>query len=326
MNTIQEIQRDLVKGDRVALSKAITLVESNNAKSRKLALDLLQSCPRDNGKSICIAISGSPGVGKSSLIEKLGLHLLELGKRVAVLTIDPSSQITGGSILGDQTRMEELSKEKDVFIRQTPSAQALGGIGHRTRETIHLCQNAGYDIILLETVGVGQAEFAAFHLSDLFVLMILPGSGDDLQGIKRGIVEMAGHIVISKSDGERQNLAKQSKTQFISAVHLLHQGDLTKEPLVDEVSILDQESISRLWNNIAAQINGFKASGSLISKRKDQDVYWLKHALDELWIADLKSRPEYENLLEDYSKDILEGRRSAFKATTDLFNHLKTSK
>jgi len=228
--------------------------------------------------------------------------------------------------LGDQTRMEELSKMKDAFIRQAPSAQALGGVGHRTRETIHLCQNAGYDIILLETVGVGQAEFEAYHLSDLFLLMILPGSGDDLQGIKRGIVEMAGHIVISKSDGERLNLANKSKSQFKNAVHLLHQGDANKEPIVDQVSILDPESIERLCTNLENRLNDLKESGAFQSKRKAQDAYWLKRAVEELWIAELQGNEEYQRLLSEYSNDILEGNRSGFNATKDLFNQIKNIK
>ena len=239
----------LKSGNRRALAKAITLVESKLDTHREQAQDILNTLLPETGKSIRIGITGIPGVGKSTFIEAFGLYLISQGKKVAVLAVDPSSPIRGGSILGDKTRMEMLSREENAFIRPSPSEGALGGVAQKTRETMLLCEAAGYDVILVETVGVGQSEYEVAAMVDFFLVLMLPNAGDELQGIKRGIMELADALVINKADGESINLAQQTQTHYKSAFKLLSH-DSFWQPKVQTCSAMEKRAIDDVWSMI----------------------------------------------------------------------------
>ena len=250
----------LVEGDRLALAKAITLIESSRSDHRAAAQELLGRLLPKTGHSIRIGISGVPGVGKSTFIERFGLLLLSLGKRVAVLAVDPSSPVAGGSILGDKTRMEVLSRSSDAFIRPSPAGRTLGGVAQRTRETLLLCEAAGFDVILVETVGVGQSEHQVAGMVDFFMLLMLPGGGDELQGIKKGILELADALVINKADGDSKALAAQAQQHYQNALHLLSNPSFWT-PKVVTCSALEDQGIDSIWTMITdftalAQANG----------------------------------------------------------------------
>ena len=277
----KEISKDLMNGERKALSKAITLVESTLENHQELAQEILQECISVTGNSLRIAITGVPGVGKSTFIEALGLHLTSKGKKVAVLAIDPSSELSGGSILGDKTRMQGLSSNELAFIRPTPSSGSLGGVAKKTRETILLCEAAGYEIILIETVGVGQSETAVHSMVDFFLLLMLAGAGDELQGIKRGIMEMADGIVINKADGDNIINAKKAQSQYQSALHLFPPTDSAWIPKVLHCSSLDKSNIDVVWDMINNFQNHMQKRGLIIQKRKSQNRYWLHEMIKE---------------------------------------------
>ncbi|GAB4144164.1 MAG: methylmalonyl Co-A mutase-associated GTPase MeaB [Ignavibacteriales bacterium] len=264
----------ILKGDRVILAKAITLVESNSEKHFHKGQEVLNKILPHSGKSIRIGISGVPGAGKSTFIESLGLHLIQLGYKVAVLSIDPSSSITKGSILGDKTRMEKLSKENNCFIRPSPSAGALGGVTRKTQETILLCEAAGYDVILIETVGVGQSEISVRSMVDFFLLILIAGAGDELQGIKKGIIEIADAIVINKADGENQKNAKIAQTELTTALHFL--TPFTKDWKVNVylTSALFGKGISDIWNVIKEFERQTKSTKVFEQRRKEQLLEW----------------------------------------------------
>lgn len=277
----KEISKDLMNGERKALSKAITLVESTLENHQELAQEILQECISVTGNSLRIAITGVPGVGKSTFIEALGLHLTSKGKKVAVLAIDPSSELSGGSILGDKTRMQGLSSNELAFIRPTPSSGSLGGVAKKTRETILLCEAAGYEIILIETVGVGQSETAVHSMVDFFLLLMLAGAGDELQGIKRGIMEMVDGIVINKADGDNIINAKKAQSQYQSALHLFPPTDSAWIPKVLHCSSLDKSNIDVVWDMINNFQNHMQKRGLIIQKRKSQNRYWLHEMIKE---------------------------------------------
>ncbi|MEC8695169.1 MAG: methylmalonyl Co-A mutase-associated GTPase MeaB [Pseudomonadota bacterium] len=268
----------LYRGQRRALAKAITLIESTNPAHRREATALLERCLPHSGNSLRIGISGVPGVGKSTFIEAFGLFLIKLGKRVGVLAVDPSSPLHGGSILGDKTRMEHLSREDNAFIRPSPAGRSLGGVANRTREAILVAESAGFDIILVETVGVGQSEYEVHSMTDLFLVLMQPGAGDELQGIKKGILELADFIVVNKADGDAEWLASQSVVHYKNAMGFLnHQGFWTPEVL--SVSSLESRKIDSLWSRMEAYCEaGLEAIPERRSKQANQ---WFERLVND---------------------------------------------
>jgi LAO/AO transport system kinase len=270
------VYRDgIISGNRIILGQAITLIESSLTSDQMLASELIQSLISHTGQSIRIGITGVPGVGKSTFIEAFGKMLLNQGKKVAVLTVDPSSQLTQGSILGDKTRMETLAADKRAFVRPSPSGTALGGVSVNTREVMLLCEAAGFDVILVETVGVGQSETAVKNMVDFFLLLMLPGAGDELQGIKKGIMEMADGIVIHKADGSNAESAKKAQTSYKSALHLFSPSEKNWIPQVFPASSVTGLGLEQIWDLIRQYYLQMKANGFWESNRADQRLKWL---------------------------------------------------
>jgi len=276
MSTIPELTARLIDGDRRALSKAITLVESRRSKDREKALELLDKLMPHTGNSRRIAISGSPGVGKSTFIEAFGEHLISTGERVAVLTIDPSSRLTGGSILGDKTRMPLLANNPEAYIRPTPSGNLLGGVARRSREVVALCEAAGYNTILIETVGVGQSETEAATMSDCYLLLLQPGSGDTLQGIKRGIMELADLVIVNKADGALLASARQSATHYLRALSLMQNTMPDWRCPVILCSSIEKTGQEEIAQQIDRYFTLARESGSFAQKRRAQNHQWLE--------------------------------------------------
>ena len=263
------------------LSRAITLIESKLPKHQEIALQIVKACLPFSGQSIRVGITGVPGVGKSTFIEALGNHLTDLGNKVAVLAVDPSSSLNKGSILGDKTRMETLVRNPNVYIRPSASGTTLGGVAKKTRETILLCEAAGFDVILIETVGVGQSETAVHSMVDFFLLLKLAGAGDELQGIKRGIIEMADVIVINKADGANKRPAEIAKIAFDNALHLYPLKENKWQPKVLLASALNDIGILEVWNLVLDYIKHTKTNCSFDKKRQEQDEFWLFDTLNE---------------------------------------------
>ncbi len=272
---------NILKGDVTYLSRAITLVESTNTKHQKRASGILSASLPYANNSIRIGITGVPGVGKSTFIEVFGKHLTNLGKKVAVLAVDPSSSINRGSILGDKTRMSTLVKDENAFIRPSPSGESLGGVAQKTREAIILCEAAGYDTIIIETVGVGQSEIAVHSMVDFFLLLKLAGAGDELQGIKRGIIEMADAIVINKADGDNIKRANLAKTEFSRALHLYPLKENTWQPKVITCSAIENTEINSVWEIIEAYINLTKNNSYFEKQRNEQNKFWVLETINE---------------------------------------------
>lgn len=289
MHSIDTAQ--LRAGNRRALAKAITLVESKLPAHRQQAQQLLESLLPYTGNSIRIGISGIPGVGKSTFIEAFGKYLIGLGKKVAVLAVDPSSPVRGGSILGDKTRMEQLSREANAFIRPSPSEGALGGVAQKTRETMLLCEAAGYDVILVETVGVGQSEYEVAAMVDFFLVLMIPNAGDELQGIKRGIMELADALVINKADGESINLATRTQQHYQSAFHLIKHGSFWT-PRVETCSALHKKAIDKVWAMIAQYHQLALDNHAFDAKRARQNAQWMQKLIHQLLEQRLQQNPE----------------------------------
>ena len=300
-------------GNRRALAKAITLVESKKLDHRAQAQELLEAVLSNTGNSIRIGITGIPGVGKSTFIESFGQYLISQGKRVAVLAVDPSSPIAGGSILGDKTRMEMLSRSDDAFIRPSPSEGSLGGVALKTRETMLLCEAAGYDVILVETVGVGQSEYEVASMVDFFMVLMLPNAGDELQGIKKGIMELADALVINKADGESINLATQTRRHYQNALHLLRHSSFWT-PQVMTCSALRNENIQAVWGMISDyQVDATK-NGALAEKRARQAKEWMNKLLHEMLDIKLKENPAIKALLPELNRKVTDGETTPFLA------------
>lgn len=277
-------------GQRRALAKAITLVESQRWDDREQAQGLLTELLPDTGKAIRIGITGVPGVGKSTFIEAFGQHLIERGHKVAVLAVDPSSPIAGGSILGDKTRMEALSRSESAYIRPSPAGEALGGVATKTRESMLLCEAAGYDVVLVETVGVGQSEHLVAGMVDFFLVLMLPGGGDELQGIKKGIVELADALVINKADGDSAAIARTTQQHYRGALSLLKHADLW-QPQVLTCSALEGSGVSEVWQMICDYRQRADAVGAIEARRAGQNLSWMRQLVDELLRRDLASHP-----------------------------------
>ncbi len=271
----------IAAGDRAALARAITLVESKRPDDRAVARTLLDALMPRTGAAIRVGITGVPGVGKSTLIDALGIHLIARGHRVAVLAVDPSSTRTGGAILGDKTRMSRLAADPAAFVRPSPSSGTLGGVAAKTREATLLCEAAGYDVVLVETVGVGQSETAVAELTDTFLVLALPGAGDELQGIKKGVIELADIIAVNKADGPGSDRAALAAGEYRAALHILVPPDALWTPPVLLVSGLDATGLEALWAEVAAHRSRLEGAGALAAKRRRQNTRWMWAMLEE---------------------------------------------
>jgi len=315
---VERLFNELQSGQVSALSRAITLVESKASGDSAFAKAVLQQALPYSGKSFRLGITGVPGVGKSTFIESLGRQLIDLGKKVAVLAIDPSSNISRGSILGDKTRMEELVKSDQAFIRPSPAGTTLGGVARKTREAIILCEAAGYDFIIVETVGVGQSETAVHSMTDFFLLLKLAGAGDDLQGIKRGIMEMADSIIINKADGDNQLAAKHARSEFKNAVHLMPDKDHGWPTQVLTCSGLNNIGITEVIEEIENYTKHSKANKSFTKKRHSQELYWFHQTVEDAIKTNFYNRPEVIAKLAVLEKEVLGKVKSPFDAASEL--------
>jgi len=305
-----DLAESVVAGDRRALARAITLIESTRADHRAEAAALLDKLLPAAGKSIRLGISGAPGVGKSSFIEAFGLHVIGQGHRVAVLAVDPSSKIGGGSILGDKTRMAGLATAEGAFIRPSPAGGTLGGVARRTRESITAVEAAGFDVVVVETVGVGQSETAVADMVDMFVLMLQPAGGDDLQGLKRGIVELADLILVNKSDGDLTAAAGRTAADYQHALHLLRAPTPGWTPEVRQCSALTGAGVGEVWQTVARFRQALSAGGYLQRRRSEQARAALHAELSESLLAALRSDPDVARRLADLEKRVAGGRLS----------------
>jgi LAO/AO transport system kinase len=303
------------------LSRAITLVESTNINHLSKANAVINGCLPYANASIRIGITGVPGVGKSTFIEAFGLHLTALGKKVAVLAVDPSSTISHGSILGDKTRMEELVKDKNAYIRPSASGETLGGVAQKTRESIILCEAAGFDTIIIETVGVGQSETAVHSMVDFFLLLKISGAGDELQGIKRGIMEMADAIVINKADGDNIRKANLAKTEFNRALHMFPAKKSGWMPTTATCSALTHQGIASVWETILQFFELTKSNNYFFDKRKEQNQYWMLETINEQLKNNFYNHADIQKLLEESRKMVLENQISPFRAAHLLLDN-----
>jgi len=316
----QALARRIRAGDRRALAQGITLVESTRADHRATADRLLDTLLPHAGDSIRIGITGVPGVGKSTFIEAFGLHVIGRDHRVAVLAVDPSSKRSGGSILGDKTRMEELSKNDGAFIRPSPAGTTLGGVARRTREAMLLCEAAGFDVIFVETVGVGQSETAVADLTDLFLLLLLPGGGDELQGLKRGIVEMADLVLVNKADGEFADAALRAASEYRAALHLLGAGTPDWPVPVATCSALTGAGIDDAWTSVEAYRATMAATGAIVTRRAAQARAWMWNEIREELTEALKASPEIARRLPDLEAGVGAGRITPAAAARTLLD------
>ncbi len=316
--TADDLITSITKGDKTALSRAITLIESTNPDHIDKANQVIQGCLPYANKSVRIGITGVPGVGKSTFIEAFGTYLTSIGKKVAVLAVDPSSSISHGSILGDKTRMEELVKDENAFIRPSASGESLGGVARKTRESIILCEACGFDTILIETVGVGQSETAVHSMVDFFLLLNLAGAGDELQGIKRGIMEMADLIVINKADGDNITKAKLAKTEFNRALHMFPMKNSGWNPSVTTCSAIQKKGIDTIWQTIEEYLSLARENGYFDTKRANQNQYWLLETINDQLKNHFYNNPEIYNLLELNKKAVQNNEISPFAAAQEL--------
>ena len=290
-NSNETLARAVLEGNRRALAQAITLIESTRADHRADASDLLERLVPHSGHSIRLGVSGVPGVGKSTFVEALGNHVIDAGHRVAVLTVDPSSAISGGSILGDKTRMELLSRRPEAYIRPSPAGKTLGGVTRRSREALILCEAAGFDVVIVETVGVGQSETKVADMTDMFVLLQLPGGGDELQGIKRGIMELADLILINKADDELKALAGRSVADYSNALRLLHPRSVSWKVEVRTCSARDGDGIAGVWDLVLKHRSVHEASGELNTRRAAQARDWMWSEVSDSLLTALQGNP-----------------------------------
>ncbi|GAA0875165.1 methylmalonyl Co-A mutase-associated GTPase MeaB [Wandonia haliotis] len=315
-----ELAKGIISGDKVALSRGLTLVESTRRDDHEQALEMLDKIRSNPGKSVRIGITGVPGVGKSTFIEAFGQELVENGKKVAVLAIDPSSERSGGSILGDKTRMNNLALMPEVFIRPTASGGSLGGVAKRTRESILLCEAAGYDVIIIETVGVGQSETMVKEMVDFFLLLMLAGAGDELQGIKRGIMEMADALVITKADGENEMNARRARNEYKNAMHLFPPNQNSWIPKAMTCSSYTNTGISEIWDVIETFVNQMTISGYLEKNRLDQEVFWFRETLKEMLIDNFHQTEGISQRVSQIEKSLHSGKGNAFADAKAVMN------
>ena len=321
---IAKLSDGIVKGDRRALARAITLIESARPDHRKAAGQLLEALKDTGRQAIRIGLSGTPGVGKSTFIESFGTMLTGQGLRVAVLAVDPSSARSGGSILGDKTRMERLSRDPNAFIRPSPSQTHLGGVARRTREAVALCEAAGFDVVLIETVGVGQSETVVAEMSDLFILLLAPAGGDELQGVKRGIMEMADIILVNKADGDLKPAAMRTCSDYAGALRLLRKRPQDPEgfPKAMMVSALQEDGLIAAWDEMKHLVDWRRESGHFDARRAAQARYWFEEEVRRGLLAQLDT-PDAKAAMQAASDDVAEGRASASNAARALLDRLK---
>lgn len=324
--SVDDYFNGITKGNRTILSKAITLIESSNSEHQKMAEDLVELCLPHSGKSIRIGITGVPGVGKSTFIEALGTFLTEQEQlKIAVLAIDPSSKKSSGSILGDKTRMNQLSTNKNAFVRPSPSSGTLGGVAKATRESIILCEAAGFDVILIETVGVGQSEIEVKSMVDFFLLLMLAGAGDELQGIKRGIMEIADAVIINKADGDNLQKAKLASSEYKNAIHLFPPNSNNWIPKVSTCSAVNNTGIEDAWNIVQSFKNLTISNGEFNNNRKQQAKFWLEQTINENLKTLFYDNKLVKQQLERLEQSVKKGEVSPFKAANELINVFKNT-
>lgn len=322
--SVEEYMNGILSGDRNILSQAITIVESKLPEHQKTAQEIIEKCLPHASKSTRLGITGIPGVGKSTFIECFGKYIIEQGKRLAVLAIDPSSKQSQGSILGDKTRMQNLSLEENVFIRPSPTAGSLGGVAQKTHQTILLCEAAGFDFIIVETVGVGQSETMVYEMVDFFLLLMLAGAGDELQGIKRGIMEMADLLAINKADGDNLKKAKLAKTQYQSALHLFPPKKSGWTVKVQTCSALENQGMDEIWKSLVSYLEITKANLYFEKRRKVQAKFWFYQSIENQLKNQFFENQKIKKQLPEFEKSVLDGKISAYLAAEKLLKVLKT--
>ena len=320
---IKTIANDLRSGHRAALARAITLIESRRSDHQAAARELVQALLRETGKAIRVGITGSPGVGKSTTIDALGMFLIERGHKVAVLAVDPSSARTGGSILGDKTRMARLSSSDNAYIRPSPASGTLGGVAAKTREAMLLCEAAGFDVVLVETVGIGQSETAVCDMTDFFLALMLPGAGDELQGIKKGLVELADMIAVNKADGDNIKRADHAAADYRSALHILTPRSEHWQPPVMTYSALTGAGIPELWQNVLDHRSAMNASGDFAARRRQQQVKWMWSMLEQRMLARLRADASVRGKVKKLEVEVADGRVSPALAAEQIAEMLK---
>ncbi len=308
----------MISGNRAALARAITLVESKKPEHRKIARELVQEVLPRTGKALRVGITGVPGAGKSTTIDTFGSNLTAAGHKVAVLAVDPSSTRTGGSILGDKTRMARLAVDRNAFIRPSPSAGTLGGVAAKTRETMLLCEAAGFDVILVETVGIGQSETTVADMVDFFLVLMLPGAGDELQGIKKGVLEIADMIAVNKADGDGATRARAAASDYRAALHILAPKTPTWSPPVITISGLANEGLDHMWEQITVYRERMTASGEWQKRRADQQVSWMWDTLQQRLMESLKTNQKTANRLKTLEADVRNGTTAVSVAVDEL--------
>lgn len=320
---ISDLAQKILDRDRRALSRAITLVESSREDHRAQATELLDGLRSRSGQAIRIGLSGTPGVGKSTFIESFGMMLTSLGLRVAVLAVDPSSSRSGGSILGDKTRMDRLSRDKNAFIRPSPSRSHLGGVARRSREAIELCEAAGFDVVLIETVGVGQSETVVAEMSDLFILLMAPAGGDELQGVKRGIMEMADIILVNKADGDLKPAATRTCADYSGALRLLRKRpqDPDGYPKAMTVSALEENGLQTAWDEMTTLADWRKDNGFFTERRAAQQRYWFEEEVRQALLAQLQ-QGEVKTVMSALGDRVATGGLSVSKAAAEMLRAL----
>jgi LAO/AO transport system kinase len=320
---VERLARDIRAGERNVLPRAITLIESKRADHRRAAAALTQTLLDATGKAVRVGITGAPGVGKSTMIDALGSLLTSQGRKVAVLAVDPSSRRTGGSILADKTRMARLANDANAFIRPSPSSGTLGGVAAKTRETMLLCEAAGYNVVLVETVGVGQSEIAVADMTDFFLVLALPGAGDELQALKKGVVELADMIVVNKADGDNLMRAKLAAAQYGAALHILSPRSPNWSPPVIVCSALHNDGIESLWSHVLDHRERLTASGELAARRGEQQVKWMWTMLEERLFEPLRTDRTIKAHLSRIEANVAAGVTAPATAVEDIAVMLK---
>ncbi len=323
LKKLQEYVKGVLSHDRLLLARTITLIESTLPAHQKLARGIVNQLLPETGKAIRIGITGVPGAGKSTYIESFGTMLTEMGHKVAVLAIDPSSTRSGGSILGDKTRMEKLAVNSNAFIRPSPSGGTLGGVGRKTRETMLVCEAAGYDVVIIETVGVGQSETTVASMVDFFLVLMIAGAGDELQGIKKGVLEVADAIVINKADGNNIMGAEMAQKEYQAALHMLMPVSPNWSPPVLTCSSTENKGIKEIWQTILEHKEKLTNAGEMAARRKEQDLDWMSFLMDEGLRQWFYNNPHVVKLLPLLQQDVAEGRISSGVAADKLLEHLK---